>query len=65
MTATGDATHENKALVKSADPAYSLDKKKLAGSAQCLNCGTDLKGPFCYFCGQPDRNFDEQQDKIA
>lgn len=57
MTATGDATHENKALVKSADPAYSLDKKKLAGSAQCLNCGTDLKGPFCYFCGQPDRNF--------
>ncbi len=57
MTATGDTAPEHKALVTSANPAYSLDKKKLAGSAQCLNCGTDLKGPFCYFCGQPDRNF--------
>ena len=39
------------------DKSLTLAKKKLAGSAQCLNCGTDLKGPFCYFCGQPDRNF--------
>ena len=22
----------------------------------CLNCGTELKGPFCYYCGQPDKN---------
>ena len=40
-----------------ADKALTLAAKKLAGSAQCLNCGTELKGPFCYFCGQPDRNF--------
>jgi hypothetical protein len=39
------------------DQSLTLGRKKLAGSAQCLNCGTDLKGPFCYFCGQPDRNF--------
>ena len=39
------------------DPSLSLSKRKLAGSAECLNCGTELKGPFCYFCGQPDRNF--------
>jgi len=41
----------------SADKRLTLADKKLAGSAQCLNCGTGLKGPFCYFCGQPDRNF--------
>lgn len=40
-----------------ADKTLTLAAKKLAGSAQCLNCGTELKGPFCYFCGQPDRNF--------
>ena len=43
--------------VKTGDPSLSLSPKKLAGSAMCLNCGTELKGPFCYFCGQPDRNF--------
>jgi len=40
-----------------ADQSLTLDVKKLAGSAHCLNCGTELRGPFCYFCGQPDRNF--------
>lgn len=40
-----------------ADKSLTLAAKKLAGSAHCLNCGTELKGPFCYFCGQPDRNF--------
>jgi hypothetical protein len=40
-----------------ADSSLSLSAKKLAGSDNCLNCGTELKGPFCYFCGQPDRNF--------
>ena len=39
------------------DPALTLNAKKLAGSTSCLNCGTALKGPFCYYCGQPDRNF--------
>jgi len=43
--------------VRSGDPSLSLRAKKLAGSVNCLNCGTELKGPFCYFCGQPDRNF--------
>ena len=43
--------------MRSGDPALSLSAKKLAGSANCLNCGTELRGPFCYFCGQPDRNF--------
>lgn len=35
---------------------YTLAPRKLANSAQCLNCGTELKGPFCYYCGQPDKN---------
>jgi len=48
---------EKKALVATADPALTLAAKKLAGSACCLNCGTELRGPFCYYCGQPDRNF--------
>ena len=39
-----------------ADKSLTLAAKKLAGSAQCLNCGTELKGPFCYYCGQPDKN---------
>ena len=21
----------------------------------CLNCGTELSGPYCYYCGQPDK----------
>ena len=41
----------------SADKSLTLAAKKLAGSDKCLNCGTVLKGPFCYYCGQPDRNF--------
>ncbi len=45
------------APVTVADPALTLAAKRLAGSASCLNCGTELQGPFCYFCGQPDRNF--------
>lgn len=40
-----------------ADKSLTLAAKKLAGSDNCLNCGTGLKGPFCYYCGQPDRNF--------
>ena len=38
------------------DKALTIDRKRLAGSANCLNCGTELKGPFCHYCGQPDKN---------
>ena len=44
-------------LVPVGNPKFTLAARKLAGSASCLNCGTELKGPFCYYCGQPDRNF--------
>jgi hypothetical protein len=40
-----------------ADPKLTMSPRKLAGSECCLNCNTELKGPFCYYCGQPDRNF--------
>ncbi len=43
--------------VAAADKSLTLAPGKLAGSARCLNCGTEMKGPFCYYCGQPDRNF--------
>jgi hypothetical protein len=39
------------------DSSLTLANKKLAGSSNCLNCSTELKGPFCYYCGQPDKNF--------
>jgi hypothetical protein len=39
------------------DRSLTLRPERLAGSPACLNCGTELKGPFCYYCGQPDRNF--------
>jgi len=54
---TADSSPETQTLAVVGDPTLSLAAKKLAGSINCLNCGTDLKGPFCYFCGQPDRNF--------
>ena len=57
QTASTQAGDGEQALVAVADPSLSLKARKLAGSEQCLNCGTGLKGPFCYFCGQPDRNF--------
>lgn len=39
------------------DRFLSVPRERLAGSPACLNCGTELKGPFCFYCGQPDRNF--------
>lgn len=39
------------------NPEFTLPAKRLAGSPACLNCGTGLQGPFCHYCGQPDRNF--------
>ena len=35
---------------------FTIARSRLAGSADCLNCGTDLQGPFCHYCGQPDKN---------
>jgi len=35
----------------------TIPTRRLAGSVCCLNCGTELRGPFCYYCGQPDKNF--------
>ena len=37
--------------------SLTIPAKRLAGSVHCLNCGTPLEGPFCYYCGQPDKNF--------
>jgi len=56
-TATAEPVREENTPALVGNPKFSISKRKLAGSAQCLNCGTELKGPFCYFCGQPDRNF--------
>jgi hypothetical protein len=56
QTAT-DSIEEDQALVTAGDPSLTLAAKKLAGSDNCLNCGMALKGPFCYYCGQPDKNF--------
>ena len=41
----------------SSAPSKSLTIKpsRLAGSERCLNCSTELVGPFCHFCGQPDK----------
>lgn len=52
-----DQTPESQVPETIADPALTLKAKKLAGSTCCLNCGTALQGPFCHYCGQPDRNF--------
>ena len=37
--------------------SLTIPARRLAGSVRCLNCGTALEGPFCYYCGQPDKNF--------
>jgi len=36
--------------------ALTISERRLAGSDDCMNCGTGLMGPFCYYCGQPDKN---------
>jgi hypothetical protein len=57
-------TDENSQKEPSAPPraegsgtSLTIPPRRLAGSVQCLNCGTALEGPFCYYCGQPDKNF--------
>ena len=47
----------SKTEVAAIEPSKSLTIKpsRLAGSDFCLNCGTELQGPFCHYCGQPDK----------
>jgi len=42
---------------KGMSKSLTIPPKRLTGSDRCLNCGTILQGPFCYYCGQPDKNF--------
>ncbi|HET6565789.1 MAG TPA: DUF3667 domain-containing protein, partial [Xanthomonadales bacterium] len=64
MTET-DASYSNTSRADNPKPAapaalpsrkFTIPAKRLAGSPACLNCGTELAGPFCYYCGQPDKN---------
>lgn len=48
---------ENESLAPAAEKSLTIANSRLAGSAQCMNCGTALQGPFCHYCGQPDKNF--------
>lgn len=50
-------TTVNEAEAPAPAPSQSLTIKprRLAGSEYCLNCSTKLQGPFCHFCGQPDK----------
>ena len=57
---TDEKPQIEKPLSSQADVAgksLTIPAKRLAGSDRCLNCGTYLEGPFCYYCGQPDKNF--------
>jgi len=38
------------------DKKLTIGQNRLAGSVGCMNCGTELQGPFCHYCGQPDKN---------
>lgn len=35
----------------------SSDNTKARQGRPCVNCGTELQGPYCYRCGQPTRSF--------
>ena len=47
---------ENRVPTPQPGKSLTIAANRLAGSPACLNCGTELKGPFCYYCGQPDKN---------
>lgn len=54
---SGDTSQANGQLpAPLPDSDLTLPPDRLAGSPQCLNCGTFLQGPFCHYCGQPDKN---------
>ena len=42
---------------QSQEKGLTLKPQRVAGSDYCRNCSTELKGPFCYYCGQPDKRF--------
>jgi len=44
------------ALTPAPPRSLTIPARRLAGSPACLNCGTVLAGPFCHYCGQPDKN---------
>ncbi len=48
---------EEDLTVPARNTALTISERRLTGSAACMNCGTGLMGPFCYYCGQPDKNF--------
>jgi len=48
---------EKDLTVPARNTALTISERRLTGSAACMNCGTGLMGPFCYYCGQPDKNF--------
>jgi hypothetical protein len=48
---------EKKLPVQPGIKALTVPQNRLVGSEACMNCGTGLMGPFCYYCGQPDKNF--------
>lgn len=35
----------------------TVAENRLNNSDDCQNCGTELQGPYCHYCGQPDKNF--------
>lgn len=55
---TGSTPREASSNAPSGEPsrALSIPTTRLAGSSACLNCGTTLLGPYCHYCGQPDKN---------
>lgn len=57
MAAGGRAAQvsEEQAKPHTLSKSLTIKPQRLAGSSNCLNCGTPLKGPFCYYCGQPDK----------
>ncbi len=50
------ASTTNIAATTPPSKSLTIGAKRLAGSPACLNCGTPLAGPFCHYCGQPDKN---------
>jgi hypothetical protein len=51
-----DEAQEETAVAVSSNRAFTIPDTRLASSPACLNCGSSLMGPFCFYCGQPDKN---------
>lgn len=51
-----DELQDETALTVGSDRSFTIPDNRLSSSPACLNCGTSLMGPFCFFCGQPDKN---------